>query len=528
MNPEVGRMDPSGPKGRRLSRIGAAIFWIALPGTFVPIGLARLLPWWGPLTLCLIATFFVFLGIALRRRGRKLMAAGGEQVLAEDARPPVVYLRSFSADALGTKAVGLSYRYSTEEEQLAMVLRGIGPFVAIGDPSESLPDLGAARIYARGEDWKRKVLDLIRQARLVVVRAGVTEGFWWELEMVRDRVAPEKVLLLAPTDRAEYDAFRRRAAEIFLHPLPESVSGKRLTSHIGGVIEFDSGWHPRLLPFRGSFTRSTFTAPQTARLGFTLKPVFERLGVAWTAPPVARGKLAVLAVSSVIFALAAAVWLAIQIPEWTYSPPPVTPPVETAATPAQTVELSPYDAALQKYTTRLGQMEEFRAAASRAGSRTEARALGRQLSQAGLRRLSDARLIQRATLVSHLLNQADTETCAAIMKGRPLPGIETALRQLPAEEIGQWFDISFEAIRAELSQDPAPSPPSQEQLNQAMKAMLALLPPGEGQLLISVLTSLSKSADSSACNAARLMYTNIPDLADPHRAVFARMLVLPE
>lgn len=521
-------MDRSGQKGRRLSRIGASLFWIALVFTIVPIGMARLLPWWGPLALCLIATFFVFLGIALRRRGRKLMASGGEQVLAEDARAPVVYLRSFSADALGTKAVGLSYRYSTEEEQLAMVLRGIGPFVAIGDPSESLPDLGAARIYARGEEWKRKVLDLIRQARLVVVRAGVTEGFWWELEAVRDRVAPEKVLLLAPANRAEYDAFRRRAAEIFPQPLPESIGGKRLTSHIGGVIEFDSAWHPRLLPVRGSFTRSRFTAPQTARLSFSLKPVFERLGIAWPAPPVARGKLAVLAVSSIVFALAVAVWLALRIPEWTYSPPPVTPPVETAAAPPQSVELSPYDAALQKYTARLGQMQEFRAAAGRAGNRTEARSLGRQLSQAGLRRLSDERLIQRATLVARLVNQADTETCAAIMKGRSVPGIETALRQLPPEEIGQWFDISFEAIQAELGQAPAPAPPSQEELNQAMRAMLALLPTAEGQLLISVLTSRGQPSDTTACNAARLMYTNIPDLPDPHRAIFARMLVLPE
>lgn len=527
MNPEVGRMDPSG-RGRRLSRIGATLFWIALACTIVPIGMARFLPWWGPLALCLIATLFVFLGIALRRRGRKLMAAGGEQVLAHDARPPVVYLRSFSADALGTKAVGLSYRYSTEEEQLAMVLRSIGPFVAIGDPSESLPDLGAARIYVHGEDWKRKVLDLIRRAELVVVRAGVTEGFWWELGVVRDRVPPEKVLLLAPANRAEYDAFRSRAAGVFPHRLPESIGGKRLTTHIGGVIEFDSAWHPRLLPIRGSFTRSKFTAPQMARLSFTLQPVFDRLGIAWPRPPVAHAKMAVLAVSSAVFALAVAVWLAIRIPEWTYHPAPVTPPVETAAAPPQSVELSPYDAALQKYTARLGQMQEFRAAAGRAGNRTEARALGRQLSQAGLRRLSDERLIQRATLVSHLVNQAGTETCAAIMKGRSVPGIESTLRQLPPEEIGQWFDISFEAIQSELSQAPAPAPPSQEQLNQAMKAMLALLPPAEGQLLISVLTSRGKSSDTTACNAARLMYTNIPDLPDPHRAIFARMLVLPE
>jgi hypothetical protein len=65
---------------------------------------------------------------------------------------------------------------STEEEQFARVFNRIGPFIAIGDPREALPDLGAVRLYVGNEAWKEKVEALLAHARLVVVRLSATEG----------------------------------------------------------------------------------------------------------------------------------------------------------------------------------------------------------------------------------------------------------------------------------------------------------------------------------------------------------------
>jgi len=91
----------------------------------------------------------------------------------------------------------------------------IGPFIAIGNPSEKLPELGAARTYVSGAEWKDKVLAWILRAKLVVLRAGTTGGFWWEAETVAKNVKPERIIFLLPLTATEYQAFRKRA-EMFL------------------------------------------------------------------------------------------------------------------------------------------------------------------------------------------------------------------------------------------------------------------------------------------------------------------------
>jgi hypothetical protein len=63
------------------------------------------------------------------------------------AKPHILYLRAFRRDYTTTKEVFGPRLTTTEEEQLADVLRPFGELVAIGRPGESLPTLGAARIY---------------------------------------------------------------------------------------------------------------------------------------------------------------------------------------------------------------------------------------------------------------------------------------------------------------------------------------------------------------------------------------------
>jgi hypothetical protein len=49
----------------------------------------------------------------------------------------------------------------TEEEQLAMVMNEIGPFIAIGRPGEQWPELGAARMYVGDDEWQATINNLI-------------------------------------------------------------------------------------------------------------------------------------------------------------------------------------------------------------------------------------------------------------------------------------------------------------------------------------------------------------------------------
>ena len=138
------RTPPPHLRGRRLRKIGAATFWIALVLLFATVPLSQAIGYAG-LALMAVALPALFLGLAVMRRGRKLMAASGEELLAQDDRAPVVYLRPFAADELGTRVATrfLGWRYFTEEEQLAMVMD------EIDRSSPSAIRANPSRIWAR-------------------------------------------------------------------------------------------------------------------------------------------------------------------------------------------------------------------------------------------------------------------------------------------------------------------------------------------------------------------------------------------
>jgi hypothetical protein len=199
--------------------------------------------------------------LVLVARGRRMRLGGAERVLTEDARAPIVYLRPFGADrAEIAKRMSSRVRIApservvkTYEERLARALRKIGPFVAVGDPAERLPLLGAGRMYAADEDWQATVGELIGRAGVVLLHTGEGDGFDWEVHHVIGRCAPERAILSLPLDASRkepsrqerYDAFRRRFGHDFPRPLPEAIGHCQFAY-------FDADWPPRLLGERGA------------------------------------------------------------------------------------------------------------------------------------------------------------------------------------------------------------------------------------------------------------------------------------
>lgn len=206
--------------------------------------------------------------------GKGLGALPAEAVLSSDPRPPILYLRSFLADEptlqtprSSSSVFGLGLEMATEEEQLVEVLKPIGPLVAIGKPGESIAVPGAARLYLSDAEWQSKVLDLMSRAQLVVLRAGPTPGFWWELQTALQTVPPERILLLLlDFDRTEYQAFQQEAARHLRFPLPDPESSV-----------------PRLIHFQGDWTpQAEILAPRLLGLPAwrqALAPVMKKLGL---------------------------------------------------------------------------------------------------------------------------------------------------------------------------------------------------------------------------------------------------------
>ncbi|HEV3040935.1 MAG TPA: hypothetical protein VHA33_24420 [Candidatus Angelobacter sp.] len=214
----------------------------------------------------LLATYLIDLGRSLRR----LRAV---DVLASDRRPPVLYLRSFKADARGqpqavpgalpTFLVQLSRK--SFEEKLARTLDSIGPFIAIGDPKESVPPSGAARLYLSNEEWQERVTELLDRAGFIVIQAGDSEGLVWELDTILKKCDPTKLLIALPAgssdrtiDCAEYNRFRNVTAHLFRDPLPNISKDSRF-------MYFDNNWRPLLL--RTDKKLADMPIPQTGSPG---------------------------------------------------------------------------------------------------------------------------------------------------------------------------------------------------------------------------------------------------------------------
>ena len=245
--------------------------------------------------------------IQLFRTGWKHEARSAQDVTRADPRPPVVYLRSFAIDdqVLVTTGRGsrvaamLTYTASVSPEQeMAFILDRIGPVIAIGKPGERLPELGAARLYVGDHEWQAVVGGWIDRAALVVLRAGETEGLWWEVTQAMQRCPPRRVVIVILGASGSFPAFERRFAEAFGSPIAESrTPPSRVWSALirlllpygrsaGRIIYFDELARPYEVPLEYTLTWTGMVLspyrPYRDSLSAAFKTVFARLDIPWS------------------------------------------------------------------------------------------------------------------------------------------------------------------------------------------------------------------------------------------------------
>lgn len=158
-----------------------------------------------------------FAAIMLLKRGAQLGAIGVAEALRRDTRPPVLYLRSFMDDAgnltsdewdrMGPlRRVEPFFRRLSPttgwggrlEEVLAVAVRRRGPFIAIANPHEKMPQLGAARAHHSDETWQNAIVEWLEMSQLIVQVAGPTPWIKWELETILANGAGSKLMVLFP------------------------------------------------------------------------------------------------------------------------------------------------------------------------------------------------------------------------------------------------------------------------------------------------------------------------------------------
>jgi protein-S-isoprenylcysteine O-methyltransferase Ste14 len=228
---------------------------------------------------------------------RKRTAKTVDEVLAS-GQAPILYLRSFKDDEIAGKR---DVTVLTEEEELTKAFERIGPMIAIGRPGETLPDTGAARAYFRDDEWQAAVHHYFDISRLVVLRAGLSQGLLWEIQNSIQLLDPAKLILLIPFLKNDYDQFRERVQPLFPKPLPDhpghevhlAIGGlsrqteNKIYGSLFGLIHFDADWTAHFekiyaddLPYLHQMTDQM----NYMMLHYALRPVYARLGLAWTNP----------------------------------------------------------------------------------------------------------------------------------------------------------------------------------------------------------------------------------------------------
>ena len=279
--------------------------FIAAAAVFATLGL----DWFLVVVIpCILVTLA---GLRMIQRTRPWLARSAEAVRAADKRAPVLYLRSFRDDDLMqyyTNQISQDPQNRTNEQALANAFGLVGPVIGLPQPG-SAPRLGVARTQREHVQWQTDVIELMREAALVVTRIGETDGLRWELEQALKLVPPERLVFVIPAQADRWRQFR----DVLQRQVPgvelpadlaqlAAVRHPRIMAGARGVLYFDQEWaaHFSLFAFRwGNLLRAS--RRQNPVLLEALQPVFRRAGV----PPRSPVTFVVVVVSTGYAGLAA-------------------------------------------------------------------------------------------------------------------------------------------------------------------------------------------------------------------------------
>ena len=176
---------------------------------------------------------------SLQKRRR---AKSADEVLALDERQPVLFLRSFSAEArtaVPLPSGGLRPPWSRdrtwEELLVEPFTRQLGPVIALGSPEDYLPQLGSARTYPRDSDWFYAFQSFARRAACILILPGVSGGLLRELRWIRDNLEPARVYLLNPARASSWSDFAATMRDAGFEMPARAPLG-------GSILGFTNNW----------------------------------------------------------------------------------------------------------------------------------------------------------------------------------------------------------------------------------------------------------------------------------------------
>jgi hypothetical protein len=145
----------------------------------------------------------------LTRIARAKSVTSLQRLIRTDQRSPILFLRSFSDDAVPVRVPWLwplqwlatrGRALRSIDEILLEEGTVHGPVIALGRPGQSVPPYGAARGHFADVDWQRAVKDLSQSSLCIVLCVGGSAGVAWEIAEIGKEEFADKLLVLFPPE----------------------------------------------------------------------------------------------------------------------------------------------------------------------------------------------------------------------------------------------------------------------------------------------------------------------------------------
>ncbi len=200
---------------------------------------------------------FVIIGYALRAvfKSSEHLMPGAIEMMEQDKRSPVLYLRAFDADQDKLNTQQQIHRYQNPqafflawampiisfEQSLTIRLNRVGPVVALSKPGAE-DEQGVAKLPEfPNEKWKEAVLDLVNDSRIIVLRAAYAGSVLWELDKLQTNRNMKGVIFWIQFAGAQDKKLIHARYKHFANTI-EGISGKPLpkTAKSGSFIALDN------------------------------------------------------------------------------------------------------------------------------------------------------------------------------------------------------------------------------------------------------------------------------------------------
>jgi hypothetical protein len=171
-----------------------------------------------------VVLVLVNIGPVFSRLARRFRVVAADREQEHRRRHPILYLRAFGDDHRLIAAGGPQTRAANEvltfraripyEEVIARELNRFGAVAAVAEPGRPrlVPPLGAPRHRLSSRSWKAGVSAQMREAAVIAIAVGSSEGLVWELREATRAGHLDRVLLVVPPDEDEAIRTRWRAS----------------------------------------------------------------------------------------------------------------------------------------------------------------------------------------------------------------------------------------------------------------------------------------------------------------------------